>query len=250
MSVKKILKRSLLYLAMFLPAMSTSVSGSTEKNILPEWRVSISSPSLYPAKVTSVYGVNHQENWISQLHAFSQFMSKTDMNNVMKWINSYDGYGLPLHTFTMVRGAQVSKRESLPDDVYLYWTSLANIQFYVTRFDLNVEIKRLMVSKDSYVGRSGDEISCYRSEIVFGLLPNGQAKVFLKGCGELIYVTELKPESVMREDAHGFNAEDYRERSYFKRIQKRADEIGAVLDPIPWDKVNKVYSNEKVTELN
>ncbi|TFH89960.1 DUF2931 family protein [Vibrio ouci] len=250
MSVIKRLNGPLIRLALLLAVLSSTACASTAPDDMPEWRVSVSSSSLFPTKVTKSYGTNHQENWTSQLHAFSQFMAKSDMRNVKKWLDGYDGYGLPLHTFTMVRGVQVSGRKSLPDEVNLYWTSLANTQFYVTRFDLDEKIKRIMASKDSYIGRSGDEISCYRTEIVFGLLPNGQAKVFLKGCGELIYLTELKPEKVMDKDAQGFSAEDYIKLSYLTRIQKRAEVAGATLDPIPWDKVNKVYSNGEVTELN
>ncbi|WP_100752232.1 DUF2931 family protein [Vibrio salilacus] len=250
MSVIKILNRLLLRLALFLAVLSANACASTTPGDVPEWRVSVSSSSLFPTKVTKSYGTNYQENWTSELHAFSQFMAKSDTSNAKKWLDGYDGYGLPLHTFTMVRGVQISGRRSLPDEVYLYWTSLTNTQFYVTRFDLDEKIKRLMASKDNYIGHSGDEISCYRSEIVFGLLPDGRAKVFVKGCGELIYIAELEPERVMDHDSHGFGADDYKKRSYLKRIQKRAEEAGVSIDPIPWDKVNKVYSSDKITQLN
>ncbi|CAH8211148.1 hypothetical protein VAEKB19_3820002 [Vibrio aestuarianus] len=77
-----------------------------------------------------------------------------------------------------------------------------------------------------------------------GLLPNGQAKVWLRGCGEIIYLTELD------RDSNGFTADTYKEASYLGRIHKRAEDAGVLIDPIPWDKVNKVYSSEKIIQLN
>ncbi|WP_394125606.1 DUF2931 family protein [Vibrio hepatarius] len=216
-----------------------------------KWRVSVSMPSFYPVFVTQAYGTNKDSEWVSSIHNYTQFFSSSELEDAQDWLPSYDGYGLPLSNFTMMRNRQISAVNELPDDISLYWTSLINNKFYQTKYRLTDDVKKLSSEVVSYKRKDGFIVdSCYRTEFVFGLLPNGQTKVFLKGCGELIYLTELKPEKVMDKDAQGFSAEDYKKRSYLTTIQKRAEEAGATLDPIPWDKVNKVYSNVEVTELN
>lgn len=230
------------------------ITCTAQASYAPEskWRVSVSMPSFYPVFVTQAYGTNKDSDWVSPIHNYTQFFSSSELEAAQEWLPSYDGYGLPLNNFTMMRNRQISAVNELPDDITLYWTSLINNQFYQTKYRITVDIKKLSSEVVSYKRKDGFIVdSCYRTEFIFGLLPNGQAKIFLKGCGELIYLTELAPEKVMEKDAQGFNAEDYENRSYLTRIQKRADEIGAVLSPIPWDKVNRVYSGDlKVTTFN
>ncbi|MBF4259394.1 DUF2931 family protein, partial [Vibrio anguillarum] len=91
---------------------------------------------------------------------------------------------------------------------------------------------------------------CYRTEFVFGLLPNGQAKVWLRGCGEIIYLAELGPDRVLDRDSNGFDEERYKQGSLLNDIQQRAKDAGVSIAPIPWDKVNKVYSMEEIKSLN
>ncbi|WP_017043559.1 DUF2931 family protein, partial [Vibrio ordalii] len=114
------------------------------------------------------------------------------------------------------------------------------------------DVKSLMAQKSLYQNRDGSLGNvCYRTEFVFGLLPNGQAKVWLRGCGEIIYLTELAPDKVMDRDSHGFGAEKYKQPgSSLERIHQRAKDAGVLIDPIPWDKVNKVYSMEEIKPLN
>ncbi|MCG6226861.1 nitroreductase, partial [Vibrio furnissii] len=44
--------------------------------------------------------------------------------------------------------------------------------------------------------------------------------------------------------------EDYKKGPYFTEIKKRAEDEGVSIDPIPWDKVNKVYTLKKVKTLD
>ncbi|MGD8110994.1 DUF2931 family protein [Vibrio sp. TRT 17S01] len=215
------------------------------------WRVSIAAPSLYPVNVTQSYGINEHENWTSSLHNFTQFMRVTDIKNVRKRFPRYDGFGIPIQDYTMIRSRQVSPTNHIPEVIYLYWVSLANTQFYVTKYPVSNAVKKAMRMETSYTRGDGATIdSCYRIEFVFGLFPNGQAKVFLKGCGELIFLTDLAPDSILDKDSNGFGIEDYMKKSYFKRIQKRAEDAGVVIDPVSWDKVNKIYSKENIIELH
>ncbi|RMZ62169.1 DUF2931 family protein, partial [Vibrio anguillarum] len=67
----------------------------------------------------------------------------------------------------------------------------------------------------------------YRTEFVFGLLPNGQAKVWLRGCGTTIYLAELAPDKVMDRDSNGFGVETYKQSgSSLERIHQRAKDAG------------------------
>ncbi|EJL6266476.1 nitroreductase, partial [Vibrio cholerae] len=44
-------------------------------------------------------------------------------------------------------------------------------------------------------------------------------------------------------------ADTYKESSYIRNIQQRAKDAGVELEPIPWDKVNKVYSINEIKTL-
>ncbi|MDC5821627.1 DUF2931 family protein [Vibrio europaeus] len=250
MIVQKMRSKFLFGLMTIFASLINTACASNDVSELPEWKVSVSFPSLYPVNVTQAYGTNYEHSWNSPIHGFSQFMSKSKLENVNKRFSDYDGYGVPIHTLTMLNGSQVSGLNTLPDTLYLSWTSITNTQFYITKFSVSEDIKKEMSRKDHYIGRSGDEITCYRTEFVFGLLPNGNAKIWIKGCNSIVFLQEVPPFKVNSEDSLGFDVADYKQRSYLGRIQKRAEDAGATLDPIPWDKVNKVYSNYEITELN
>ncbi|WP_171052194.1 hypothetical protein [Vibrio sp. Hep-1b-8] len=52
-------------------------------------------------------------------------------------------------------------------------------------------------------------------------------------------------------DTFGNDAEIYR-ITYGKRMAERAKQakqLGVTVEPIPWDKVNKVYCNDEITQL-
>ncbi|MGY3569962.1 DUF2931 family protein [Vibrio paucivorans] len=216
-----------------------------------DWKVSIAAPAFYPVKVTKGFGVNEENDWTSPLHEFSQFMRVTALDNIVNRFPSYDGFGVPIHNETMLRSRQVVPESQLPEKIYLFWTSLANNRFYATEFIVSVKVKKYVLDTRSYVRGDGAIIEdCNTDEIVFGLLPNGNAKVYLRGCGELIYVTELLPSEILEKDGNGFGVEEYLQSSYFSRIHRRAEDAGATIDPIPWDKVNRVYANQEIKTLN
>jgi len=45
-------------------------------------------------------------------------------------------------------------------------------------------------------------------------------------------------------------ADDYKNSSLLGEVKERAEIEGVSIDPIPWDKVNKVYTLEKVKTLD
>ncbi|MBY7998000.1 DUF2931 family protein [Vibrio fluvialis] len=222
-------------------------------NTIPEdkWQVGIVMPSFYPVNVTQAYGVNEEEDWTSLLHNFTQFMTRSELSNAREKLPDYDGYGLPLHSISIVRRNQIGGTTHLPDYIYIYWASLVNTKFYVTKYELDESVKRLMSINLSYTLESGFVIhDCFRKELVFGLLPNGNAKIWLKGCDEMIYVKELPPDRILDHDSNGMGADDYKNSSLLAEVKERAEDEGVSIDPIPWDKVNKVYTLEKVKTLD
>ncbi|OXX49010.1 nitroreductase, partial [Vibrio sp. V11_P1A41T118] len=48
---------------------------------------------------------------------------------------------------------------------------------------------------------------------------------------------------------NGFDEERYKQGSLLNDIQQRAKDAGVSIDPIPWDKVNKVYSAQEIKPL-
>nr|WP_235604278.1 DUF2931 family protein [Photobacterium kishitanii] len=88
--------------------------------------------------------------------------------------------------------------------------------------------------------------SCYQSQFDFGFLPNGQVKVWLEGCGKYTYVTELSPTSSPETDYNGNLSTAYK-HDYEEELCIRVKEAKATLTPIPWNKVNKIYTSKNYT---
>ncbi|BCK06717.1 hypothetical protein VCSRO17_1289 [Vibrio cholerae] len=241
-------KITLLLSVLLLNSCSTNAAYKTEQPWA--WSISVTMPSFYPANVTQVYGVNDKENWTALLHGYLHTMRNSELKRIQERFTDYDGFGLSLLNTTM--GVQIGTGTThLPDTLYLYWVSLFDTKFYVTKYEIPTSVKQLIATKTTYTRRDGAIVdSCYRAEFIFGLLPNGKAKVWLDGCGETIYLTELAPDQTPDRDSNGFKADTYKESSYLRNIQQRAKDVGVELEPIPWDKVNKVYSIYEIKKLD
>ncbi|EPO2918559.1 nitroreductase [Vibrio cholerae] len=237
----------LLLSVLLLNSCSTNAAYKTEQPWA--WSISVTMPSFYPANVTQVYGVNDKENWTALLHGYLHTMRNSELKRIQERFTDYDGFGLSLLNTTM--GVQIGTGTThLPDTLYLYWVSLFDTKFYVTKYEIPTSVKQLIATKTTYTRRDGAIVdSCYRAEFIFGLLPNGQAKVWLSGCGETIYLTELAPDEILDRDSNGVKFDSYRKSSSFADVQQRAKDAGVELEPIPWDKVNKVYSINEIKTL-
>ncbi|PSW97762.1 hypothetical protein C0W38_10225 [Photobacterium angustum] len=209
---------------------------------VPNWTVAYAMPSFYPVRVTKAYGINTQEDWTSILHTHSQFMTVSDFNRIKGFLPDYNGYGLPLATTTMGWYRQIQPTNHLPDKVVLYWTSLFDAKFYITELDVTPKMKALMYTQQNHVEADGIRQTCYQSIFDFGFLPNGQVKVWLKGCGKYTYVTELSPTSMPDTDYNSITSKQYSQATEY--VKKRAKKAHATLTPIPWDKVNKIYTSK------
>ncbi|NOE51241.1 DUF2931 family protein [Vibrio cholerae] len=237
----------LLLSVLLLNSCSTNAAYKTEQPWA--WSISVTMPSFYPANVTQVYGVNDKENWTALLHGYLHTMRNSELKRIQERFTDYDGFGLSLLNTTM--GVQIGTGTThLPDTLYLYWVSLFDTKFYVTKYEIPTSVKQLIATKTTYTRRDGAIVdSCYRAEFIFGLLPNGQAKVWLDGCGETVYLTELAPDQILDRDSNGVKFDSYRKSSSFADVQQRAKDAGVELDTIPWDKVNKVYSRYEIKTL-
>ncbi|OBU23625.1 DUF2931 domain-containing protein [Photobacterium kishitanii] len=212
---------------------------------VPDWTVAYTMPSFYPVRVTKAYGINKTEDWTSILHTHSQFMTVSGLKRVKEFLPDYNGYGLPLAFNTMGWYPQIQYTNHLPDKIVLYWTSLFDTKFYITELDVTPKMKVLMYKKQSYIRSDGIRKSCYQTTFDFGFLPNGQVKVWLEGCGKYTYVTELSPIATPNTDYNGSTSSDYNQKK--NRVSHRAKEANVTLVPIPWDKVNTVYTSKAYT---
>ncbi|WP_236689956.1 DUF2931 family protein, partial [Photobacterium angustum] len=82
-------------------------------------------------------------------------------------------------------------------------------KFYITELDVTPKMKALMYTQQNHVEADGIRQTCYQSIFDFGFLPNGQVKVWLKGCGKYTYVTELSPTSMPDTDYNSITSKQY-----------------------------------------
>ncbi|SPM18710.1 Protein of uncharacterised function (DUF2931) [Vibrio cholerae] len=193
-------KIALLLSVLLLNSCSTNAAYQTEQPWT--WRVGVTMPSFYPVKITQIYGVNEKENWTVLIHNIIPRMSDSDIEYIRNRFPEYDGFGLP-HALGITSRNQIGiGTNHLPDTLYVHWVSLFDNKFYVTKYDIPDNVKQLSATEVSYTRSDGAVFeSCYRTRFVFGLLPNGRAKVWLSDCGETIYLTELAPDQTPDRDS-------------------------------------------------
>nr|WP_319020564.1 DUF2931 family protein [Vibrio litoralis] len=108
----------------------------------------MTTPSFYNVEVSQAYGINEQEDWTSVLFSYSQLSNFNNLKNIQQWFPNYDGFGIALNPGAGVAPAQIGGTNHLPDSIYVYWTSMHDLKFYVTKFDLSDKIKALMLKKN------------------------------------------------------------------------------------------------------
>lgn len=222
-----------------------SAWGFTRSPSLPEdfppWQVRISTPSFYPVKVGRSYGINEAQDWTSLMHndTSAAAMAASRLSNIRALLPDYDGFALPLGSGNR-RLPQIAAMRDLPDSIYVYWTSLFDQRFFVTQLKLSKEIKTKMLARQQFLYNKN--VSCFENEVVFGLLPNGQAKVWLSGCGTYTFIDEIAPVKESDKSIDGRDAASYRKGWEYQDILERAKSENATIDPIPWDRVNQVVT--------
>lgn len=104
-------------------------------------------PSFYPVNVTRVYGVNNKEDWTVLIHNFMTFVSDSDISYIHQIFPDYDGFGLP-HALGITSRSQIGVGTTqLPDTLYMYWVSLFDTKFYVTKYEIPDNVKQLVATK-------------------------------------------------------------------------------------------------------
>ncbi len=206
-----------------------------------EWSIAIISPSFYPVKVSESYGVYEKEDRTVLMHTFLGFFGATKLTGIRSMIPDYDGFGLPLLT-DLARIHQIGEVKKLPDSIYIYWVSLYNQRFFATKFDIPDSVKQRALVKTARP--YSPNVACYENTLYFGLLPNGQAKVWQGGCDRFTFLEELAPATEQDQDINGFDASVYKE-DFYQDIQQRAQAEGITLDPIPWDKLNRTFTYDR-----
>lgn len=140
-------KRALLLLTLVsLPCAAFSKVPKVPEDKM-KWSIGVTAPSFYPIYVSKAYGVNEQEDWTSILFNYVGLLEAISLSNAQNWVSDYDGFGIALHSQTDVAPAQMGGTNHLPDSIYVYWTSMHDLEFYVTKFDVSDKIKALMLKK-------------------------------------------------------------------------------------------------------
>ncbi len=227
-----------------------SVNACSSPPDIPEdmrpWRIGAVSPSFYPVMVQQAYGVNEQYDWTSLTHGFSHMWRKGALDKVREVRPDYDGYGIPLYTIPTVIQGQIMPAKILPDSMYLYWVSLAEGKFYTTKFNLSPALKQQMMTQERYIRFNGDDGgSCFQTDVIFGLLPGGDAKVWLSGCGiKYTYIDRIKPILTAITDRSGTGVDNFQYKGWIEDTKQRAANNGVTLFPVPWNKVARVFQRE------
>ncbi|MCG9752490.1 DUF2931 family protein [Vibrio brasiliensis] len=140
----------------------------------------------------------------------------------------------------------------MPDELYVYWGSHG--YRYATVVEVTEQIKAAMVKP--YSQPRYETQNCYQTDFMFGLLPDGRAKLWLQGCLILTYVGEYKPTKAVPvprpnpeekpKELTSEQVEQYGHLLFDSGISKppeprKMHPRPSLDDPIPWDKVNEVW---------
>ncbi|NIY94561.1 DUF2931 family protein [Vibrio diazotrophicus] len=196
------------------------------------WRIGAAVSYEYPVGIVEAYGVNEKEDWTSMMLPYGNLTSSTrlNMDNMRRYTYpEYDGYVLPLTGAINFTPNQLGKgKKSLPDSIYMTWQLWRSEIIYTTVVDVTPQIKAAMVKEYTYQSGSFEGQSCYQTDFIFGLLPDGRAKLWLRGCLLYTYIGEYEPTKVM----------------------PPKDPSLAKNKAIPWDKVNQVWHSTNHTMQN
>lgn len=203
------------------------------------WRIGAAIPYGYVSTVIDAYGVNETEDWTSMMLPYGNLVSSSrlNMSNIKDNLDAdYDGYGLPLHSLSNFTPNQIGLgRKSIPERLYMVWYSAFDTTEYATAINITPQIKAAILKPYPHTWLEGQ--NCYQTNFMFGLLPNGQVKLWLEGCNIYTYVGEFEPEKVMPNPTP-YKTKD--ENPAFRLAKKEHIEI----EPIPWDKVDRVWYNK------
>lgn len=204
----------------------------TDDGFLP-WRIGAAISYEFPASVLEAYGVNESDDWTSMMLPYGNLTTSSRLNleNYKRYsYQEYDGLKLVLDSFLNFTPNQTGLGiKTLPDELYVYWWVKNSGVQYATVVEVTPKIKAAVTKAYPHPSWRFEGENCYQTDFIFGLLPDGRAKLWLKGCRIYTYVGEYQPTKVM----------------------PPADPSKIRNKPIPWDKVNQVwYDKEKYKMQN
>jgi len=223
----------LLVVALLATATGCSAQPKFSNDFKP-WRIGVTTPSYYPVMVDRAYGVGVDDR-IHPIQSFSFWtLTRAELDYVRRRLPDYDGWGLPLANPVME--SQIGYNRILPASININWTSLIDRKLYVTKFKLSPEIKRKMSERQRFM-IGNREYPCYQNSVVFGLLPGGDAKVFISGCRKYTLVGRVKPVETFDK----YPVDD----GWITDAEQTAIDDNVTLSPVPWDKVDKVWRQDQ-----
>ncbi len=218
-----------------------------EDDMFSPWRIGAAIPYGYVSTVIEAYGVNYTKDWTSLMLPYGNLGSESRLNlqNARENLNAeYDGYGLPLTFFTNFTPKQIGFGiKTLPEELYMIWYSLYDTTKYATVIPVTPEIKAAMLKPYTHHSERLKGRNCYQTNFIFGLLPHGKVKLWLEGCRRYTYIGEFEPTRSMPDQVNPFGSNEH------NPTYKLAKKEGLTIDPIPWNKVNKVWYNKEVDTM-
>ncbi|WP_185067096.1 DUF2931 family protein [Vibrio ponticus] len=195
------------------------------------WRLGVAISHNFPARVEQAYGVNYREDWTSIMLPYGQLFDPLRFSLQSMKDRSYSGYTgdeLLLHPIINLERAQRGPRyRALPDTLYIYWRVKNSYINYVTVVEITEKVKFAITRKYTHPGPRFKGERCYQTRFLVGLLPDGRAKLWLRGCGIYTYIGTYNPSKSA--------PEPFAEKAKNK--------------PVPWDKVNKVWYDKKFDKM-
>jgi len=232
---------SILTLISAIAACSARADFPNDERFLP-WRIGVAIPWVYVSGVTEAYGVNEKNDWTSLMLPYSQLLlsdSRRNINYIREDLQrqDYEGYGIALGHSDFTPNQIGLGYKTLPDELYLYWNSSFTNRHYATVVKVTPQIKAAMKKPYPHPSWRFEGQNCYQTTFKFGLLPDGRAKLWLEGCNIYTYVgvfaparSELRSPNWTKETSSAYQA---------------AKQEGLTIEPIPWEKVDKVWYNEQ-----
>jgi hypothetical protein len=237
MNVKNTIVKAIVKIVLIIGALQ-SAGCSAKQSVVDDdrfltWRIGAAISYHFPAIVSQAYGVNYKEDWTSMMLSYGNLTSGSRLNLDEMRKHSYSEYQgniLPLHGLINFTPNQLGLgTKTLPDELYIYWWVSNSETEYATVVEVTDEIKAAMTKAYPHPSWRFEGQNCYQTDFIFGLLPDGRAKLWLKGCRIYTYVGEFQPTKVMppKDPSHAKNKQ------------------------IPWDEVNQVwYNKERFTMQN
>lgn len=235
MSAKSIVQRKALKCIFCIGVLLSFACSSEQPNINDErfltWRIGAAISYNFPAEVSEAYGVNYQEDWTSVMLSYTNLNlgNRRNLNKIReRSYADYQGYKLPLHSLINFTPSQLGLgKKTLPDEIYIYWWVPNSRTNYVTVVTVTEKMKAAMTRQYPNPSPRLKGQNCYQTDFLFGLLPDGRAKLWLKGCRIYTYVGVFEPAKVML-DPKSHLAEN--------RL-------------IPWNKVEQIWYDKELYRM-